>query len=93
MPIYSWSRGLSWAFEGTDPKQDTLELNHDTVMFNILFSKPVKVEWVDWNETFSERWNMIVGSAVNRRETNTLYPDALARRPKKLLPRKKWLKK
>ena len=62
-------------------------------MFNILFSKPVKVEWVEWNETFSERWNMIVGSAVNRRDTNTLYPDALARRPKYLLPRKKWLKK
>lgn len=93
MPIYSWSRGLSWAFEWTDLSQDTLELNHDTVMFNILFSKPVKVEWVEWNETFSERWNMIVGSAVNRRDTNTLYPDALARRPKYLLPRKKWLKK
>tara|TARA_B100001939_G_scaffold39585_1_gene30838 strand:- start:6126 stop:6959 length:834 start_codon:yes stop_codon:yes gene_type:complete len=93
MPIHAWTRGLSWAFEWTDTTQDTLELNHDTVMFNILFSKPVKIEFVEWNEKFSKRWNMIVGSAINRRETNTLYTDALARRPKKLLPKKKWFKK
>ena len=93
MPIHAWTRGLSWAFEWTDTTQDTLELNHDTVMFNILFSKPVKIEFVEWNEKFSKRWNMIEGSAINRRETNTLYTDALARRPKKLLPKKKWFKK
>ena len=65
-----------------------LNLNHDTVMFNLLFSKPVKIEYVEWNETFSKAWNQISQSSVNRRDTNMLYPDALERRPKKLMPKK-----
>jgi len=89
MPIYGWSRGLSWAFEWTDLNQEECVLDEETVMFNLLFSKPVKIKYVEWNETFSKQWNQIVGSSVNRRNTNTLYPNALERRPKKVLPRKK----
>lgn len=92
MPIHSWSRGLSWAFEWNDLEQEELLLNHDTIMFNLLFSKPVKLEYIEWNETFSKQWNLISQSSVNRRDTNQLYPEALSRRPKKLLPKKvkKW---
>ena len=89
MPIYAWSRGLSWAFEWTDLDNLELNLNHDTVMFNLLFSKPVKIEYVEWNEVFSKTWNQISQSSVNRRDTNTLYPAAIERRPKKLL--QKWM--
>ena len=89
MPIYGWSRGLSWAFEWTDLKQDECVLDEETIMFNLLFSKPVKIKYVEWNETFSKQWNQIVGSSINRRNTNTLYPDALERRVKKVMPRKK----
>jgi hypothetical protein len=89
MPIYSWSRGLSWAFEWTNLKQEECVLDEETVMFNLLFSKPVKIKYVEWNETFSKQWNQIVGSSNNRRNTNTLYTDALERRPKKLMPKKK----
>jgi len=88
MPIHAWSRGLSWAFEWVDLEQEELLLNHDTVMFNLLFSKPVKLEYVPWNETFSKQWNLISQSSVNRRNTNELYTEALARRPKKIMPRK-----
>tara|TARA_R100000734_G_C3315750_1_gene107885 strand:- start:160 stop:999 length:840 start_codon:yes stop_codon:yes gene_type:complete len=91
MPIYGWSRGLSWAFQWEDMDNLECNLNHDTVMFNLLFSKPVKIEYVEWNETFSKAWNQISQSSVNRRDTNMLYPDALERRPKKLMPKKKWL--
>ena len=70
-----------------------LNLNHDTVMFNLLFSKPVKIKYVEWNETFSKAWNQISQSSVNRRDTNMLYPDALERRPKTLLPKKSWFSK
>jgi len=93
MPIHSWSRGLSWAFEWTDMNNLELNLNHDTVMFNLLFSKPVKIKYVEWNETFSKAWNQISQSSVNRRDTNMLYPDALARRPKRLLPKESWFSK
>lgn len=89
MPIYGWSRGLSWAFEWTDMNNLELNLNHDTVMFNVLFSKPVKLEYVEWNEKFSKQWNQISQSSVNRRDTNMLYPDALERRPKRMLD--KWM--
>ncbi len=91
MPIHSWSRGLSWAFEWQDLNQEECLLNHDVIMFNLLFSKPVKLEYVPWNETFSQQWNLISQSSVNRRETNMLYPEALSRRPSKLLPRKQKL--
>jgi hypothetical protein len=93
MPIYSWSRGLSWAFEWTDLNNLECNLNHDTVMFNLLFSKPVKIKYVEWNETFSKAWNQISQSSVNRRDTNMLYPDALDRRPKRLLPKESWFSK
>ena len=93
MPIYSWSRGLSWAFEWTDLDNLECNLNHDTVMFNLLFSKPVKIKYVEWNETFSKAWNQISQSSVNRRDTNMLYPDALDRRPKNLLPKESWFSK
>lgn len=92
MPIYGWSRGLSWAFEWTDMNNLELNLNHDIVMFNLLFSKPVKIEYVEWNETLSKQWNQIVGSSVNRRDTNMLYPLALERRPKNVLKKDKWWK-
>ena len=59
-------------------------------MFNLLFSKPVKLKYVEWNETFSKQWNQIVGSSVNRRDSNMLYPDMLDRRPDKVLPKEKW---
>jgi hypothetical protein len=93
MPIYGWSRGLSWAFEWTDMNNLTAELHHDTVMFNLLFSKPVKIKYVEWNETFSKQWNQISQSSVNRRDTNMLYPLALERRPKKVMPKNKWFSK
>ena len=93
MPIYAWSRGLSWAFEWTNLEQDECIINHDTVMFNLLFSKPVKLKYVEWNETFSKQWNHIVGSSVNRRDSNMLYPDMLDRRPDKVLPKEKWWKR
>jgi len=91
MPIYSWSRGLSWAFEWTDLNNLELNLNHDTVMFNLLFSKPVKIQYVEWNEVFSKQWNQIVTSSINRRDTNMLYPESVKRRPKKLI--EKWMLK
>lgn len=91
MPIYAWSRGLSWAFEWTDLENRELNLNHDTVMFNLLFSKPVKIKYVEWNETFSKTWNQITQSSKNRRETNMLYPLAKERRAKKVMPKKKWI--
>lgn len=94
MPIYGWSRGLSWAFEWTDLNNLECILDEDTVMYNLLFSKPVKIEYVEWNETFSKAWNQISQSSVNRRNTNMLYPDAVERRPKKLMPKKEsWIKK
>jgi len=59
----------------------------------LLFSKPVKIKYVEWNETFSKQWNQISQSSVNRRDTNMLYPLALERRPKKVMPKKKWFSK
>ena len=29
-------------------------------MFNLLFSKPVKLEYVEWTEDMSKQWNQIV---------------------------------
>ena len=89
MPIYSWSRGLSWAFEWMDTSVTEFTLSEDTVMFNILFSKPVKIEYQDWNDTFHRHWNRIMQIGMARRNTNELYPEALLRRDKKIL-KSKW---
>lgn len=92
MPIYGWSRGLSWAIEWVDTSVEELYLSHDMTMFNLLFSKPVKLEYQEWNEDFKKQWKQISNVSKNRRETNQLYPTALERRPKKIL-RNKWFTK
>jgi hypothetical protein len=89
MPIHTWSRGLSWAFEWMDTSVTEFTLNEDTVMFNILFSKPVKIEYKEWNDTFHRHWNRIMQVGMVRRNTNELYPEALKRRDKKIL-KSKW---
>jgi hypothetical protein len=93
MPIHAWTRGLSWAFEWLDTSVSRIDLSHDYTMFNLLFSKPVKLEYVEWTEDMSKQWHQIVNVSKNRRETNQLYPTALERRQKRLLPRKKWFGK
>ena len=92
MPIYGWTRGLSWAFEWIDPNVNEITLNHDLTMFNLLFSKPVKLEYQEWNEDFQRQWNQIANVSKNRRATNELYPTAIERRPKKVI-KNKWFGK
>lgn len=88
MPIHSWSRGLSWAFEWMDTSVTEFTLSEDTIMFNILFSKPVKIEYQEWNETFEKHWSRLNQVGMVRRNTNELYTEALERRDKRILKRK-----
>ena len=88
MPIYGWSRGLSWAFEWTNTDVKEFKLNDNVIMFNLLFSKPVNLEYREWNDDFQNQWDKILNIGHYRNNTNTLYPEALMRRVKKLIPKK-----
>lgn len=84
--FYGWARGLNLSYYVIDiNKPAKILLNVEQPILKYYFSKPVSMEYVEFNDKQLKFIKSVRRATFYRKNANNLYKQNLKRRPKKLL--------